>query len=970
MSKQFLKASAAAFSLVTAASGHAMALTGDNQAVDSGVNVPSSALKQHGIDAYHGSLDAFWGSLDAFWGGLNSEESIDSFWGGLNGEYGSLDAFYGSLDAFWGSLDAFYGSLDAFYGSLDAFWGSLDAFYGSLDAFTGDPDALRTELRGILDQSEASFGAAVAGRTGNSFQQEIVDPLLSKYGIGDGLTGAEDLSREQYASFLIELHDRLMMHTGLDHVDHWMEDINWSPALAEEAGSGRDVVVGLLDTPITRTDLIGGTVQETNGFGLSTVDHGAGVASVLAGAHDGRGVMGVAPEANFLVFNPFDSTFTASWNDVTEGISELSLGSDASIINMSLGVKGYTLHPEWATVFNDWNAGRGTLDTLLVKSAGNSGVSQTQDVNFWFSAAPYNLIIVGSVNPNGEISTFSNRPGTACMISWFRCREENKLMNRFLVAPGEMILVEDNEGNLTRASGTSLAAPLVSGAAALVQSKWAWLKNSPAATADILLETATDLGAPGPDEVYGRGLLNVEAALQPIDSTLLYIDTGEDKVFIGDVGGMTLELLGILPTDETVTVFEDIRNTKRDFEIPVTQLSLTDTAAAVVETVTTTTESLLSSSLGGSSKWSRWRKWSRNSDDRDDFTSGFTDLYAIEGGKFGSVEAGWQGMLIAEARPVDDVVESGVLPFQLSARIMHNQSGVSVAMGQGNAALAFSGSPDFGLTSDHSKRRGGVNPILGLASGDFFAGTTLPIGDRAHLSLGYTENTDRNGYRDAASGDILDSQVGLADYSAKAVNLKFGIDLGDHVTLDGGYTRLNEDTGLLGGQGAGLFSLEGGSLTDAFTLQASSWLGNGVTLSVSATTAVTDTTQYANSLLGVEEGGLQSTAFQITGTKRGLLGKDDALRVTLSQPLHIENGALSLNSVSVTDRATGETALVQDTIALDQSARRLVSEVVYQTPLRDGRAMLNTFGIVETNNIDSGEPRTVVSGGVRLEFKF
>ena len=63
-------------------------------------------------------------------------------------------------------------------------------------------------------------------------------------------------------------------------------------------------------------------------------------------------------------------------------------------------------------------------------------------------------------------------------------------------------------------SGTSMAAPAVSGAAAVVKSA------APHLTArqvvDILLRTATDLGAPGTDPVYGRGLVNLARALQPI----------------------------------------------------------------------------------------------------------------------------------------------------------------------------------------------------------------------------------------------------------------------------------------------------------------------------------------------------------------------------------------------------------------------------------------------------------------------
>ena len=65
--------------------------------------------------------------------------------------------------------------------------------------------------------------------------------------------------------------------------------------------------------------------------------------------------------------------------------------------------------------------------------------------------------------------------------------------------------------------GTSMAAPVVSGAAAVVKSR------APNLTArqvvEILLRTATDLGAPGTDPVYGRGLVNLARAVQSIGNT-------------------------------------------------------------------------------------------------------------------------------------------------------------------------------------------------------------------------------------------------------------------------------------------------------------------------------------------------------------------------------------------------------------------------------------------------------------------
>jgi subtilisin family serine protease len=86
-------------------------------------------------------------------------------------------------------------------------------------------------------------------------------------------------------------------------------------------------------------------------------------------------------------------------------------------------------------------------------------------------------------------------------------------MNYYLVAPGTSIKSTYNNGGYATMSGTSMAAPVVTGAAALLKSYWP--KLTARQIGEIFLTTATDLGAKGVDVIYGRGLLNLEAALKP-----------------------------------------------------------------------------------------------------------------------------------------------------------------------------------------------------------------------------------------------------------------------------------------------------------------------------------------------------------------------------------------------------------------------------------------------------------------------
>src|SRR6185369_10622122 len=63
--------------------------------------------------------------------------------------------------------------------------------------------------------------------------------------------------------------------------------------------------------------------------------------------------------------------------------------------------------------------------------------------------------------------------------------------------------------------------------------RWPTLRSQPSAVADILLNSATDLGAVGTDAVYGRGLLNVGRAFQNQGTTTVTSSTGSTVTVSG-----------------------------------------------------------------------------------------------------------------------------------------------------------------------------------------------------------------------------------------------------------------------------------------------------------------------------------------------------------------------------------------------------------------------------------------------------
>jgi subtilisin family serine protease len=90
-----------------------------------------------------------------------------------------------------------------------------------------------------------------------------------------------------------------------------------------------------------------------------------------------------------------------------------------------------------------------------------------------------------------------------------------------LAAPGVEVVStatrSEHKSGYARFSGTSMAAPMVSGALAVLKSRHPRLGAKEAVR--ILLESATDLGNKGVDDVYGHGLLNLNEALKPSGNT-------------------------------------------------------------------------------------------------------------------------------------------------------------------------------------------------------------------------------------------------------------------------------------------------------------------------------------------------------------------------------------------------------------------------------------------------------------------
>lgn len=897
------------------------------------------------INPFRGDINPFYGDISPFWG------DISPFWGDINPFMGDINPFMGDISPFWGDISPFMGDINPFWGDISPFWESAGPRWGDLNSQWSDAqdtggtyDAIADDLSDLLNDAAAVFGAAAQDETGQPIDEAVFNGLLERFGIDlEDPASLADVTAAERSEFFLTLYDRLMSFSGVDHVDHWMPVINWTPALADRYNWGYSPIVGVLDFSVNDVDGFRGQLGERTYF---NVNHGDAVASLIGARVDGEGVMGVAPHASMQFYNPFDDSLTASWDDVAAGVVSLSRGG-SRIINMSLGVPGWTLHQEWANVFSSRSVARRAAGLTFVVAAGNDGLVQTADLDWSGVPVVDNLIIVGSVDPTGRISSFSNTPGDACLTVNGQCRDGYRLMDRFLVAPGELLLVSDGEGGVTRATGTSFAAPLVAGAAALVKSWWSWLDGSE--VADVLLESAQDLGEPGTDAVYGRGLLDVAGAMSPLNPDDLYaLSWRRGRVDANDImiTGGRLSLGSVY--GGRVFVFEDIGDSFRDFEIPLADLVVGNTLAQNVAD-RYAEQYIFERAVSGANSLT--------------FSDRITQTRLLS--EQGNLR------ITAQARSVD-MMDTGVthtLGFQMSIRMEDRSERGALEVGVGESALALSGLHGFGLNSDHRPETGGVNPVLGFASGGVYGSANYSLSDTTRIRVGLSTNYEDPTIMLPGTGEERALYEGVDAYAAGAVHVGVEHSVSDELLVHAAVTQLHEATGMLGTQGSSVLALEGGADTTGVTLGLEWAASERLLLSSSATAALTHTSSFTGDVLAIEDA-IRSTAAQVSLQLSQVFGDTDSARVSIVQPLHVEAGSLAYTSLQVADRETGELAPL--TQSWDLAAERSVyAELLYTSRLGASDTYVSLFAREQMSGETAiAETFSQASMGLSLQMKF
>ena len=342
---------------------------------------------------------------------------------------------------------------------------------------------------------------------------------------------------------------------------------------------------------------------DRTGTGIQdNVGHGSHVASIAAGELDGSGVVGIAPDANLAILKITDN-WNVSTREAIRAIKQAKTdGVDVTVYNFS-GNTNYSADYKESVTYqgngiytsdhvyygganyynldkpNGWANQLADTESVLVVSAGNGSHGYVQNPATFATATNGDgtlmldgrMIIAGNWNTSTQTVEGAGA-GHVCK-SWdgAQCNDLYRTSDFYLLAPGMGVTGANYDGTLRQLSGTSQAAPVISGGVAVIHQMWPYMKGGD--IVKVLLATGNkDL--PGyTEETHGQGMMDLDAATRPYgDIGISY--TGRTGTTVPLSGGIAIAGVdeGALSSLSSVSVVDSIG---RDYSINLTPATTT-----------------------------------------------------------------------------------------------------------------------------------------------------------------------------------------------------------------------------------------------------------------------------------------------------------------------------------------------------------------------------------------------------------
>jgi hypothetical protein len=368
--------------------------------------------------------------------------------------------------------------------------GAHDACMHSMEAFTSTTSSSGGELLPpvTMHYDFAESNSFVVTATDEEIEMLQADPAIESI----------ELDVEKYLMHAIEeehVEERELQQQA-DTIPYGIRMVQADQAW-EQGVTGSGVKVCVIDSGIdsTHEDFVTNRLsgfQQSNSYPWQQdgYGHGTHVSGTIAAArNNGRGVVGVAPDAEIYTIRVFgDRGGDYIWTSGLVNAVNQCKAAGAKIVNLSLGGGGSNAENRAFERFSQEGM-------LIVASAGNDG-----DTSYSYPASYNGVVSVAAVDSNKNVANFS---------------QKNNRVD--LAAPGVSVLstVPMQQGEYGRKSGTSMASPHVAGVAALL------LSFKPDATAaeirDAMQQSTEDLGSSGRDNSYGDGLVLAMRALEVLN---------------------------------------------------------------------------------------------------------------------------------------------------------------------------------------------------------------------------------------------------------------------------------------------------------------------------------------------------------------------------------------------------------------------------------------------------------------------